>query len=300
MSRLGIELVHDGRQVTRVAIRPRRLAVERLIEGRTPDAAMAQARIVFAVCPMAQARALALALEAAGAPVKQPVAAETARAERLVSTICRLALIPVAGEVDGALARMAIAAACAGDWPALIEAGGRASSRARRIADRLSADPVAVRRPLGRLSAEAAFALLAGDPEVQLYPTLDGAPRDASPVPGASPRARLHAVADRLGGAPRDMEESCWGEANAGAAVVPTARGPLAVAVWIEEGRVTRYRSVAPTEWTFHPEGVLADALVGRPATAATLALAEDWATALDACVPTTIAFRSVEALAHA
>ncbi len=48
-----------------------------------------------------------------------------------------------------------------------------------------------------------------------------------------------------------------------GAAVVDTARGPLAHVVRIEEGRVAGWRVVAPTEWNFHPAGALVVGLRG-------------------------------------
>ena len=38
-------------------------------------------------------------------------------------------------------------------------------------------------------------------------------------------------------------------------------RGRLAHAVQIEDGHVSRYRILAPTEWNFHPEGAAARAL---------------------------------------
>lgn len=71
---------------------------------------------------------------------------------------------------------------------------------------------------------------------------------------------------------------------GAGAGVVETSRGLLAHVVTLEHGVVTRWRTVAPTEWNFHPEGPLASALRGLPAEG----LAERAAlavTALDPCV---------------
>ena len=52
--------------------------------------------------------------------------------------------------------------------------------------------------------------------------------------------------------------------AGHGAGVVETARGPLAYFVDAADGRVRRLRSVAPTEWNFHPDGPFIAALDAR------------------------------------
>lgn len=70
-----------------------------------------------------------------------------------------------------------------------------------------------------------------------------------------------------------------------GTGVVDTARGPLAHGVEIDEGRVVAWRTVAPTEWTFHPRGVVREALLG--ASARDLERRARWlVAALDPCVP--------------
>jgi hypothetical protein len=53
---------------------------------------------------------------------------------------------------------------------------------------------------------------------------------------------------------------------GAGLGLAETARGLLLHRVRIERGHVTDYRIVAPTEWNFHPQGPLAQALTGRSA----------------------------------
>jgi hypothetical protein len=52
---------------------------------------------------------------------------------------------------------------------------------------------------------------------------------------------------------------------GAGLAVVRTARGMLLHRVRLEAERVKDYLTVAPTEWNFHPRGVLATGLLGLP-----------------------------------
>lgn len=53
---------------------------------------------------------------------------------------------------------------------------------------------------------------------------------------------------------------------GAGAAWVETSRGLLAHVVAIEDGRIARYRILAPTEWNFHPDGPFARGLAGTEA----------------------------------
>jgi len=52
-----------------------------------------------------------------------------------------------------------------------------------------------------------------------------------------------------------------------GLGLAETARGLLMHRVQVEDGRVTDYRIVAPTEWNFHPEGPLTQGLAGLAAT---------------------------------
>jgi coenzyme F420-reducing hydrogenase alpha subunit len=73
-------------------------------------------------------------------------------------------------------------------------------------------------------------------------------------------------------------------EAGAGAGVADTSRGRLAHAVELRAGRVASWRTVAPTEWTFHPRGVLVEALQALTPAAA-LAAAPFLVSALDPCV---------------
>jgi hypothetical protein len=54
--------------------------------------------------------------------------------------------------------------------------------------------------------------------------------------------------------------------AGGGAAWIENARGLLIHEVRLGAGRVEAYRIVAPTEWNFHPAGVLTTALADAPA----------------------------------
>lgn len=62
-----------------------------------------------------------------------------------------------------------------------------------------------------------------------------------------------------------------------------TARGVLVHYVWLEQGHIRRYRIIAPTDWNFHPLGVLRQALIGCGEDCRTQARA--WLTALDPCL---------------
>ncbi len=55
-------------------------------------------------------------------------------------------------------------------------------------------------------------------------------------------------------------------ETGRGFGVAPTSRGPVLHAVDIEQRQVVGWRVVAPTEWSFHPEGPVREALVGLAA----------------------------------
>lgn len=92
---------------------------------------------------------------------------------------------------------------------------------------------------------------------------------------GLLPRlaATLVEVAERLDGLRRGLEggESSPGPSaaspvpGAGISLVPAARGLLVHRATVAGDRVTGYRILAPTEWNFHPQGVLAQGLAALP-----------------------------------
>jgi uptake hydrogenase large subunit len=80
----------------------------------------------------------------------------------------------------------------------------------------------------------------------------------------------------------------CWPlDAGEGLAAVQTARGLLLHHARLAQGRVHDWRTVAPTEWNFHPEGALASGLLGTEAAdeAVLTARARLAVHALDPCV---------------
>lgn len=77
-----------------------------------------------------------------------------------------------------------------------------------------------------------------------------------------------------------------------GVAGVETSRGLLLHLVRIEAGRVTDYRILAPTEWNFHPEGALAEALTAMPADTRLAERARRVVASLDPCVACQVEIR--------
>jgi len=75
-----------------------------------------------------------------------------------------------------------------------------------------------------------------------------------------------------------------------GTGVVETARGPLAYLVDVADGRVRMLRSVAPTEWNFHPDGPFIAALECAPRVSDPVFAARLLAASFDPCVPFAIA----------
>jgi len=90
--------------------------------------------------------------------------------------------------------------------------------------------------------------------------------------------AAADTVAPRRGGAGPDPHSGCG--------VADTARGRLAHWVRLENGRVAGYRTVAPTEWNFHPDGPAVRALRGQPADPGLQRRSDLLVAALDPCIP--------------
>ena len=74
---------------------------------------------------------------------------------------------------------------------------------------------------------------------------------------------------------------------GSGLGLVQAARGLLAHRVEIATGHLTRYQILAPTEWNFHPRGIVAQGLAHSPAGASQAA--DLFIAALDTCVPCSI-----------
>jgi Ni,Fe-hydrogenase I large subunit len=158
-------------------------------------------------------------------------------------------------------------------------------------------------------------ARLASEPDFADAPTLDGVPAEVGALAarrhplvaealahwGPTLATRLLAAAldapvvagrlcralDRL--ADDDAAEVDLLRSGRGAGVVETARGPLAYYVETAGGRAQTLRSVAPTEWNFHPAGPLMIALADAPKVDEPIFAARLLAASFDPCVPFTI-----------
>ena len=140
-------------------------------------------------------------------------------------------------------------------------------------------------------------ARLADDPTFAERPTQWGRPVDVSAHdagPGATLLARLEARRDdaiaclerlrNLDVAPPSRVRTVV--AGGGVGVAMTARGPLVHFARTRGDRVEDLRVVAPTEWTFHPAGILREALVGAKLGDDVERVARWMVIALDPCVP--------------
>jgi coenzyme F420-reducing hydrogenase alpha subunit len=156
---------------------------------------------------------------------------------------------------------------------------------------------------------------LAAEPRFCEAPTLDGMPAEVGPLAaqrhplvadaiaywGLTLATRLLAaaldaavVAERLihtldkltDGDPVEVDLTRSGR---GAGFVETARGPLAYLVSAADGHVRMLRSVAPTEWNFHPDGPFRAALDAAPRVSDPILAARLLAASFDPCVPFSI-----------
>jgi hypothetical protein len=167
-------------------------------------------------------------------------------------------------------------------------------------------------------------ALLDGEDAFLARPEIDNQPRETSPLTrqrqhplvqrgleawGPGPGVRLLARAvevtavlrrlqvnvARLGGARPFAQTRAPG--GRGLGIVEAARGRLVHQLDQRDGRVTRYRILAPTEWNLHPRGVLARALLRleQPRPSGLRALVKVLVTAVDPCVDWQLELRSGE-----
>jgi hypothetical protein len=96
--------------------------------------------------------------------------------------------------------------------------------------------------------------------------------------------ARVAMVARLLEGRAASALDSAQEAPGVGLACVQTARGLLMHRAVVEAGKVRDYCIVAPTEWNFHPQGALVQALTGLPCTGLEQRVRR-WVLALDPCV---------------
>ena len=100
----------------------------------------------------------------------------------------------------------------------------------------------------------------------------------------ASLPARLSALSGYL--SPEHPGTTPSHPTGSGAGIADTARGRLAHWIALEQGIVQDFRTVAPNEWNFHPQGALVRGLVGLPACDDLRRRVDLLIAALDPCVP--------------
>ncbi len=130
------------------------------------------------------------------------------------------------------------------------------------LCEACTADPVFARHPTwrGTPAETGALARLQDDPLLVALIR-----RSAGRLP-ARFAARLRELALLIAGRATSAVGVLALPTGGGAAWVENARGLLIHQVRLEVGCVDTYRIIAPTEWNFHPDGVLAAALMDAPA----------------------------------
>lgn len=172
-------------------------------------------------------------------------------------------------------------------------------------------------------------AALSSDPSFALRPLWQGAPAETGALARMHSDSRIAALRAAEGASPRlrwaarliELARIAAGMASSpprhGALALPdhagqrcglgwaeTARGALVHVVSVDrrsaDARIVDYRVLAPTEWNFHPRGVLATTLIGQRADApeSLRERAQRLIDALDPCVACTLQVREEAAIA--
>lgn len=295
-----------------VRLRTARPTAAAAMLGRHADQAVRLVPLLHSICGAAQGAAARLALQAARGAVSAPAIDDAVLAEAQREHLWRLLL----------------------DWPAtlglppqqalLVEGRRRLldGSFAAWMAPALTAPFAAVEAAAGELpslplsdglqflpaltAAETAALWPRLDGNFAAVPTYRGRPAETGALTrhgagtAVSPLlARIRARMDDLR-TPHGLGRTSAATiaAGVGRAAVETARGLLLHEITLDGDRIAAYVIVAPTEWNFHPEGVLKAWL--QEAAAATpdalKALAARAVLALDPCVRCTIEVDAGEA----
>lgn len=308
--RVRVQLTCADGRISAVQVGSERPDAAMVLRGRTADQAVQLLPLLFALCGQAQARAAVLALAAARgeecAPRLDPDVQREVMREHLWR--CLLDLPPLLGEA--ALQQEFVSAM---KW---VAEGNCADVRALLNSPRIAAlyqclqqieEPhLAPTRMLPRLDARSSLAEWARlTAEFCRLPNWRGMAVETGAIArqqqtdkkstfsfSACWRARFDELMEWAAG---DARLGAGGTVCAipvspgiGRSLAETARGLLMHEIVLDRERVADYLIVAPTEWNFHPQGVLADQLLGQDA-ADRDALQQHVAraiAALDPCVP--------------
>lgn len=284
--RVLIELDTGDGRVREAHIGSERPRVAVALRGKAADEAVALVPLIFALCGRAQGRAAALALAAARGVDTEPHVDAEIEAETLREHLWRL-LLDLPPQI-GLEPRREL----------FQQAARAAQTQAREAMRGVLDDPYwnemlaalnAVRQPAAR--AAMLLPVMGARKSLALWPALDegfcrkphwegeAAETGAFARWGGQNPARVGAFAARWHA--RCAEVWSWaagaGEVGAGGtasavaagpgtgrALVETARGLLMHEIVLDGERIADYRIVAPTEWNFHPYGILHDWLHGH------------------------------------
>ena len=308
--RVRVQLTCADGRVSAVQVGSERPDVAVVLRGRIADQAVQQLPLLFALCGQAQACAAALALAAARGEECMPRLDPNVEREVLREHLwrCLFDLPPLLGEA--ALQQEFVSAM---KW---VTEGNRAelhaflsSSRIETLHQRLQqlekphSFPSCLLPQLDARRTLAEWPRLSGEfcrlPDWRGMPAGTGAiarqqqtDRTTTALFSVCWRARFDELIEWATG---DAHIGAGGTVSAipvvpgiGRSIVETARGLLMHEIVLEGERIADYLIVAPTEWNFHPHGVLVDQLLEQDAkdrdalqqhVACTVA-------ALDPCVP--------------
>lgn len=315
---LRLTVAWDGRRIIAAEVASTRPQAARILIGQPVARAVALVPRLFSLCGQAQGVAARLAWRAAGGEAPDPTAwledGRRVALEAIGEHLWRLLLDwpPLLGRPprkDEFLAwrKRLLAVKDQPEAAALGEALARwLSTEALLTVEQTAAGPGAL---LPMLAADA-WARQCIDEAFAAAPSFTGRPAET----GALARriedaevARLHAagqgVAARLAARYADLRFLAaallepprlagWLDAapvadGVGLARVETARGLLLHLMQVKDGRVEGYVIVAPTEWSFHPQGAFVREITACPAASRSAAeqAARRLALALDPCV---------------
>jgi len=293
---LAVRAEWVGRQFGQIAVRLQRPPVAQLFVGQIPEAVVKTIPYLYTLCAHAQRAAAQAALAAAMGEARRAVDDGELWVELLHENFWRLLLDwPTALGLPPAQSAFAAWRAARQGEHCLVETQKliAVSVRPMAAACLMRLDEV---MPSPALAGEVpGMPELAPEPWLAYWQGLSPQPpalvRPASPQ--AAFRSRLaeveHAAEALASGAPYPVVAA--GGDGWGVAQTITARGILTHAVHVEDGRVLRYRVVAPTDIHFADAAALTELLAGRQAESPEAArqLLEQAVLALDPCLPYTL-----------
>jgi len=283
--RVRVRLTLAGDRVAGVEVASERPQVAAVLRGRDAEEAVRLVPLLFALCGKAQGCAASLALSAARgdavAPYLDPAIQAEAMREHLWRWLLDLPALLGAAPMKAEFA-LAVSWIAAGERKRMLSLLG--DSRIGALATRLdeakdfAASSVALLPVMGASSTAGLWPRL--DAGFCRQPQWQGAPAETGAYAriggsggGGSAGRWLARLAELRDWAQGNAKVGAGGTASSvslapgvGRALVETARGLLMHEIALDGERIADYRSVAPTEWNFHPQGTLPAWLAGSDA----------------------------------